>query len=119
MAYVLAIARIGHYRRGGAAPMLFCFLLPFMNQTQPDRSKTQVQFLRELISLHKFIVVNKGEQIAEGYIVQVISAEVAIVDLWRDGDKNKTTTHYLQFKEMTWNEYTQTGYVFGPLPEPA
>jgi hypothetical protein len=85
--------------------------------TKPDRPKTREEFLRELISLHKFIVVEKGNQIREGYIVQVISPEVCIVDIWRKGDRDSTTTHYIPFTAMGWDEFTQTGFVFGPLPE--
>jgi hypothetical protein len=85
--------------------------------TKPDRQKTSVEVLRELISLQKFIIIEKGTQIAEGYIVQVISAEVCIVDLWRNDNKNSMTTHYLPFTAMGWDEFTQTGFVFSPLPE--
>jgi hypothetical protein len=89
-----------------------------MKMTKPDRPQTREEFLRELVSTHQFVIVDKGNEIAEGYIVQVINPEVALVDLWRNGDKNTTTTHYLQFKEMGWDEFTQTGFVFDRLPEP-
>jgi hypothetical protein len=89
-----------------------------MNTMKPERPKTREEFLRELISLHKFRIAVQGKQIAEGYIVQVINPEVCIVDIWRDGNKKSTTTHYLAFKDMGWDEFTETGYVFGPLPEP-
>jgi hypothetical protein len=49
--------------------------------TKADRPKTREEFLRELISTHKFRIAVQGKQIAKGYIVQVINPEVAIVDI--------------------------------------
>jgi hypothetical protein len=109
----------GHNRRGGAAPIFCLFLFPLMKPlTKPERSKTQVEILREMISTHPFMILNKNEQIAQGIIVTAINADVALVDIWRDGDRSTTTTHYLPFTALTWDELTQTGFVFDRLPVP-
>jgi hypothetical protein len=68
--------------------------------------------------LHKFYIVVNGTAIAQGYIVTAINPEVAIVEVWRKDDKETATTHYIPFVEMKWDEVTESGFMFGPLPEP-
>ena len=86
--------------------------------TKPERPQTREEFLRELISTHEFVIVNKNNPIAQGIIVQVINPEVVLVDIWRNGDRSTISMHYLPFTALIWDEFTQTGFMFERLPEP-
>jgi hypothetical protein len=77
---------------------------------------TREENLREWLVLQDFAILNKGEPIAEGYVVQVINPEVIMVDIWRNGERDESTVHYFAFTDLKWDEFTQTGFMFGPLP---
>lgn len=74
---------------------------------------TREEILRELIGSLKFFILNKGNPVAEGYIVNVLNTNVVMVDLWRNDDENTTTTHFYQLDQMGWDEVSQTGFMFG------
>jgi hypothetical protein len=77
-----------------------------------EKPRTREENLRDLILLHQFVILDKGNKIAEGYIVHILNVEVVMVDLWRNGDRETMTTHYLPLNQMTWNEFSQTGFRF-------
>jgi hypothetical protein len=84
--------------------------------TKPERPKTSVEFLRELLGTHEFSILVNKQEIAVGMIVTLVNTEVAIVDIWRNGDKNTISTHYIPLNQMGWDEVSWTGFMFGPLP---
>lgn len=100
---------------------------PFKPQSTDQRSDAGIQpkskpltreeILREWLVLQKFTIVKNGEPIADGVIIQVIDTEVIMVDMWRNGERDESTVHYFAFKELKWDEFTKTGFMFGPMPE--
>jgi hypothetical protein len=81
-----------------------------------SKPQTREEYLRELIVGQEFLILKNNDQIAEGMIIKVLNTEVVMVDLWRDGNRASATTHYYPFNELKWDEFTQTGVAFGPLP---
>jgi hypothetical protein len=82
------------------------------------RPATREEILRESILLHEFAIFDQGQQIAEGYIVQVLNVDVVMVDVMYADQEETVRTYYLTLTEMTWNFLTRTGFQFGPRHNP-
>ena len=78
------------------------------------RPATREEILRETILLRDFLIVDHNQPIAQGYIVAVLNVDCVMVDLWRKENKEEITTHFYPLTQMTWDEFTQTGFMFGP-----
>ncbi len=79
-----------------------------------EKPRTREELLRDWILLQHFVIEKKRVPIAEGCIIAVLNTEVVMVDIWRNGNEEKTTTHYFPLDQMTWDEFTETGFIFDP-----
>jgi hypothetical protein len=72
---------------------------------------TVVESIRLLLAGRYFLLLEKGVLLAEGTIVNVLDHDTVLVDLWRGGDPETTTTHIFALNAMTWDERTQSGLI--------
>jgi hypothetical protein len=70
-----------------------------------------VDNIQKLIGGRYFLVLEKGVLLTEGIVLNALNADFILVDFWREGNSETTTTHILALSDMTWDERTQTGFV--------
>jgi hypothetical protein len=75
---------------------------------------TREEYLRDLITGHEFVILNKGEQVAEGKIIEIVNVNDVILEIRR---KDDWSNHYFSFGELKWDEFTRTGFAFDALPQ--